>query len=276
VTLCTDARGAGGSEGKKEDASFDELGADALAAVAYLRSRPEVGGGKVVGLMGHSQGADIATLAARADHSIGFLVRLSGTAVTGKEVLLEQTRQVLTASAPAEPQFQAFIESLVSEKRRLYDLAIEGSSESEIQHKMTAWCDEQRAGRGPDLDLIHAAAARLMRSELAYDPAADLRQLRCPILDVRGDVDPFVPPEQNLPPLRRALAESGNEDATIKVFRGLSHELFHSHPPGVHNDRNELFAEEVREYVVAWLQLHAERKNGEAKKVTSTFTPRGS
>jgi pimeloyl-ACP methyl ester carboxylesterase len=266
VTLSMNPRGAGGSEGNKDDASIGELGDDALAAVAYLRARPDIGSGAVVGIIGFSEGASVATLAAATNPSTGFLVRVSGSAVPWTELGPDQTRTLLMWATRGHTDLQPQIEFTVARKKLIYELAAQGLSELEVQRKLAAWQEEQRARGGrsfPKSDvsaLIHYATGRLVRSELAYDPAVDLRRLQCPLLDVRGDADPLVSAEQSLPPLRKALMKSGNADATVKVFHALNHPLCHSHLPGFDNDRNELFAEDAANYVLAWLHAHSERR----------------
>ena len=64
AALVFDKRGVGQSGGKWQEAGFEELAADAAAAVSALSSRPYVARGRV-DIHAHSQGGTLAPLAAR-------------------------------------------------------------------------------------------------------------------------------------------------------------------------------------------------------------------
>ena len=54
-----------------------------------------------------------------------------------------------------------------------------------------------------------------------YDPAPTLAKVRCPVLALNGSLDMQVPPDQNLPPVRAALAH--NRRAEVLELAGLNH-----------------------------------------------------
>src|SRR5205085_9259726 len=58
---------------------------------------------------------------------------------------------------------------------------------------------------------------------LTYDPAATLRKVTCPVLAINGALDKQVLPRQNLPAIRKALEESGNQHFEIDELPGLNH-----------------------------------------------------
>jgi dipeptidyl aminopeptidase/acylaminoacyl peptidase len=84
VVLLTDKRGSGASEGDWRSAGFDELAADALAGVAFLRARPEVDPERV-GVVGLSQGGWIAPVAAADNRDVAFVLVVSGATTTFAE-----------------------------------------------------------------------------------------------------------------------------------------------------------------------------------------------
>jgi dipeptidyl aminopeptidase/acylaminoacyl peptidase len=87
--LLPDKRGCEKSDGDWLGVGFDELATDTLAAVAYVRSRPEFGESRV-GLVGMSQGGWIAPVAASQDTNIDFVVSMSGATVPTKRQLLHE------------------------------------------------------------------------------------------------------------------------------------------------------------------------------------------
>lgn len=81
VTLVTDKRGAGASTGDP-GYSYRELVADARAALAFLRRRPEVGR-EPLALWGLSEGGFIAPLVAAAEPEVAALAVVSASGVSG-------------------------------------------------------------------------------------------------------------------------------------------------------------------------------------------------
>ena len=90
AVLLPDKRGSEQSEGNWVGVGFDELATDTLAAVDFVRSRPEFERSPI-GLVGMSQGGWIAPVAATHDPEIAFIVSMSGAAVpTARQLLHEE------------------------------------------------------------------------------------------------------------------------------------------------------------------------------------------
>jgi uncharacterized protein len=60
-----------------------------------------------------------------------------------------------------------------------------------------------------------------------YDPREDLKRLRLPFLAFYGGSDRVVPPDENVPELRRLLTEAGNRNFRIVVIPEAGHGLDH-------------------------------------------------
>ena len=84
AALLTDKRGSGKSGGDWKSASFDELAGDALAGVAFLKSRPEIDPRRI-GLVGLSQGGRVVPIAAAKSADVAFVIDLVGDAVSFAE-----------------------------------------------------------------------------------------------------------------------------------------------------------------------------------------------
>lgn len=74
-------------------------------------------------------------------------------------------------------------------------------------------------------------ACRLVRASypcwvVDYDPADALSRMRVPTLAAFGALDGVVPPAENVPLLRAALARAGAPEPTVVVLPGLNHNLF--------------------------------------------------
>ena len=77
AVLRYDKRGVGASTGNYATATTADFTSDALAAVAYLKTRADVDQNHI-GLLGHSEGGLIAPAVAVADPAVAFVVLMAG------------------------------------------------------------------------------------------------------------------------------------------------------------------------------------------------------
>src|SRR5258706_3507588 len=79
-------RGVAKSTGTFATATSDDFAEDALAAIAFLKTRKE-GDAKKLGIAGHSEGGLIAPICAAKSKDVAFIVLLAGTGISGAELL---------------------------------------------------------------------------------------------------------------------------------------------------------------------------------------------
>ena len=232
AVLRVDDRGVGGSTGKSAAATTEDFAGDAMAGVAFLRTRPEVDR-KKIGLIGHSEGGVIAPIVASRSKDVAFIVMLAGTGVPGREVLLKQTELVSRAEGVAEPLLQAELAQL----RVMLDLIVAGADTTAIGAKLAetasallaraAESDKpgiEASARGFRAQLGHMTSP-WFRNFLTYDPRPALRNVKVPVLALDGERDLQVSPDQNLPEIEKALKEAKNKDVTVTKLPGLNHLL---------------------------------------------------
>jgi len=95
AVLRYDDRGVGKSSGSFGTATHDDFVTDALAAVAWLKTREAIDA-KHIGLIGHSEGGIVAPLAAvKQPADIAFIVLLAGVGVPMEELLVRQGGDIL-------------------------------------------------------------------------------------------------------------------------------------------------------------------------------------
>jgi fermentation-respiration switch protein FrsA (DUF1100 family) len=85
---------------------------------------------------------------------------------------------------------------------------------------------EKMAGEVPEAQIgmeIKSLTSPWFRYFLTYDPAIALRKVTCPVLALNGEKDKQVPPEQNLPAIRKALERGGNKHFEVDEMPGLNH-----------------------------------------------------
>lgn len=218
VVLRADKRGIGKSTGNYAAATTADFASDAEAGVAYLKTRPEVDVHKI-GLVGHSEGAIIAPMAAVADHNVAFVVMMAGSAVPGDQIIVEQGR--LIAMAAGESKEKADEDAL---KQRETLTAVETEKDpADLNQLLGTKLAADGVPEGQIPAQIKALTSPWMRYFLTYDPATTLRKLTIPVLALSGSLDLQVPPAQNLPAIRKALAQAGNRHAEIDELPGLNH-----------------------------------------------------
>jgi pimeloyl-ACP methyl ester carboxylesterase len=190
TSLRFDKRGIGQSAAalsRESDIKVQTYSDDVRVWAAELKRRT---GAPCVWLIGHSEGALIAELAAADNPDICGIVTLAGMG-RGFDVAL---REQLEKSLPAElkPRAFAVLETL------------------KTGHAVT--------DPPPQLmGIFRPSVQPLMMSEFALDPAALLHKLKVPVLIMQGDADTNVSVAD-----AKALA-AARPDATLKIMPGVNH-----------------------------------------------------
>jgi hypothetical protein len=219
AVLRYDKRGVGQSGGDYLHATTRDFALDAEAATAWLRARPEIDPLEV-GLVGHSEGGLVAPLVAASDPRIAFMVLLAAPGLPGAKILDLQQALIARAMGASE----AKIVATQAVNQRLY-AAVEGAKDgADAKAKaLAALGASAPAGAPADAQAIEATqlASDWFRFFLTYDPVPALKQVKCPVLALWGSKDLQVPPAQDLPPVRAALA--ADPQVTVEVLPGLNH-----------------------------------------------------
>lgn len=171
ATLRYDKRGVGASQGGYWQTGFDDRLTDALAAVDWLRSQPEVDPTQIFAL-GHSEGALVAVRLAAGAAPVAGLILLAGAAKTGEQTLRWQGQKI-TAALTGLPRL--VIRVLHLDPLRMQD--------KQIKRIKASTTDTLR------VHLVQKVNAKWLREFLAYDPAPDLANIHVPVLAISGDKD---------------------------------------------------------------------------------------
>lgn len=175
ATLTYDKRGVGATPGSWLEAGLDDGTDDARAALAALRTRPEVDASRVV-VLGHSEGAIHATRLGADEDGLAGVVLLSASATPGEELLRWQSANVA-----------ATLPGWVRRAMSVLRVDLEAKTEKNRQQIKATTTDVARIG-GQRLN------ARWHREFMAYDPRTDLARLAVPVLAVTGGKDLQVRP----------------------------------------------------------------------------------
>lgn len=169
-----DKRGVGASDGDYHATGFEDNVADAAAALEALRTEPGIG---TIHVVGHSEGALIATRLAAADRVNGSVVLLGGTARSGADVLRYQA----SVAADALPAFARFV-------MKLFRVDLQKTQAKRLDQLAATTTDTVR------IQLVKVNA-KWFREFMAYDPGADLESITIPVLAITGGKDLQSPPD---------------------------------------------------------------------------------
>jgi pimeloyl-ACP methyl ester carboxylesterase len=262
AVLRYDDRGFAKSTGDGSTATLEDFATDAYAAIAWLAKHPKIDGERV-GLIGHSEGGVIAPLvASQHPKEVDFLVLLAGTGVTGSEIVVHQLGLIMAASgAPAE-----LVEREQKNTRAVHRALLDAdpaNAKDAIEAVLRAAVAELPESERGDAAAIEATIATQvavltspwMRHFLAYDPIPALKRVKVPVLMLFGDKDLQVDPEQNLAPMKAALAK--NKRAEVVRFPGLNH-LFQPATKGTPDEYaviEQTVAVDVLQRMTTWLRV---------------------
>lgn len=194
-TLRYDKRGVGASAAAliaENSLRFEDYVADAAAWVPRLA---RIGGAARVAAVGHSEGALVALLAARRG-SVSAVVSIAGAGRSAAELIREQLRQL-----PGEM------------RRRGEDILDELVLERPVR--------EVPAEFGA---LFRPSVQPYLMSWFRYDPAAEIRATRIPLLIVQGTADLQVPVSE------AKILAAANPLAALSLIPDMNHVLKRSLP----------------------------------------------
>ncbi|MES2523063.1 MAG: alpha/beta fold hydrolase [Gemmatimonadota bacterium] len=237
ATLRLDDRGTGASSGRFAGATTRDFARDAGAALRWLRGRSDLDGTHAA-VLGHSEGALVALLAAESDSLIAALVLLGAPSRPGRELARWQ-RDAFVSADPATypPERRA---AVLSEAETVADRAAEGDP----------W----------------------LREWFALDPRTIARATRAPALLLHGENDRQVPVQQ-AEELARVLERrvqgpsvgAGTRAAgaalpwvTLKRFASTNHlflEDYDGDPRGYARLASRRVRDDVSDAIVTWLAM---------------------
>ena len=197
-----DKRGYGQSGGRAESATLNDYAEDARAVVRWLANRNDVDP-KRIAVVGHSEGAWVALLAAR-ERRIAAVVTIAAPASTGAELVLEQQQSALAQmNLPAD----------------------ERDKRIALQKQIQAAVLTGKGWESVPADLRKQADTPWFQSLLAFDPAKALEDVRQPLLVVHGALDRQVPVAHADRLADLARRESDSKTVEVIVVKGVNHLL---------------------------------------------------
>ena len=238
ASLRYDDRGWGDKSVSFADFTTNDFKQDAEAAMKLLRGRFSK-----VGILGHSEGGDIAyMLAARG--KADFIVSLAGMAVSGKATLMAQNRIGLTSIGMPTNIVDSYCKAL----DRILDQFAEGKTSSEIS------TDDVPATLKPMIEKgMQQVDSKYFRYLITLDPSKSLSKIKCPALALNGTKDTQVDCATNTGALEKGLTGCQH---TIKPMDGLNHLFQHCQTGSIveYQQIEETISPEVLSTISEWVK----------------------
>jgi pimeloyl-ACP methyl ester carboxylesterase len=263
AVLRVDDRGIGGSERGPATATSNDFAGDVAAGVAFLRGRSDVDPVRV-GLIGHSEGAVLAAMAAAASPDVAFIVMLAGPGLPGNEVLYSQVAMLARAAGASDAAI-AWDRSVRERVFAVVKAETDGRPNAALRQKLlddlaaqpraAAGLPDGAAARQLGQVLLGALSSPWLRFFLAYDPRPALARVRVPVLAIGGGKDVQVAAAENLKEIERAVRGGGNQEVATVLMPNLNHLLQTSTTglPGEYATIEETVAPEMLTLVSDWV-----------------------
>ena len=260
AVLRCDDRGTAASQGTHATATNEDFATDTEAMVNYLRSRKEINA-KKIGIIGHSAGGIIAFIVAKKDPSIAFVVSLAGAGVRGDSLMLKQVELISKSQGMPDAVWQGMKPSI---RNRYAILQQTDKTPEELQKELYADVTKTMSPEQlKDLNTIQQLSAQIssMTSPwylhfMRYDPAQDLKKLKCPVLALNGKKDIQVDAVMNLTAIQKRITGNGNKNVTVKAYPNLNH-LFQTCEKGTlteYGQLEETINPEVLKDIIEWIR----------------------
>ena len=254
AVLIYDKRGSGASTGDWRESSFESLGEDALAGVAYLKSRKDINA-KQIGVWGFSQGATIAPYAASRSKDVAFVIMMGGGAIPGAEA--EKNEQL------AAMRKGGLTDEEIKEALAFIDLQFEAVKSPAGMKRFEAEIPRAQKARWVGHTWVNLPKDHWLWQwwtfVINHDPSRVLESVKVPVLAMWGGGDSLTVPEgirEMLAKTEQSLKKGGNKNVTTKIFPGAEHDLT------VKGSNEQVPAPGFHELLVSWLR---QQVNGKIK-----------
>lgn len=220
-SLRYDDRGCAMSAGNGTTATTENFARDAAAAIGYLRSRFA---GNKIGLLGHSEGGQIAFMLA-GNKALGvspsFIATIGAPAMRGDSLLAEQSCIYLKSAGVDSTVCADYRKAVL----KLYDMIRKDGAEYADKH-INSICPGweyvmQYAPLKSNLKAICKQINPWILYTITYSPQSDIANTTCPTLSLYGAKDSQVPP------INASRMKELNPNVEVMVLDGHNHLMQH-------------------------------------------------
>ena len=204
ASLRCDDRGTGQSTGDRKAARLETLMGDALAELRALAAEPAIDPARL-GLIGHSEGALVASMLARRNNQVRALALLAPPGRPVDTIILDQEEASMKRFGRTDRE----ISVAMTELRGTYDAVRAGTPPP-------AWLaqSERRA---------FVESSPWLRSLFRHDPLADALQLSGVAVFIGQGAKDVQITVKDAELMRDAFVKAGNRSVTTKIYPALNH-----------------------------------------------------
>ncbi|MBA3870114.1 MAG: alpha/beta fold hydrolase [Anaerolineae bacterium] len=233
AVLRWDDRGVGKSTGDFDKAITSDFASDATAAINFLLTRDDIDHDKI-GLLGHSEGGDVAAMLGASDKNLAFIVSMAGPAVNGADILLQQNKRILEAENSSADTIKAQLEFLPKLFEKIQAKDADGirqlTHDTVLAQIKNLPADQLKEIGDPETYATKQADSApttyntdWWRFFLTYDPGADWAKTTIPVLAIYGTLDVQVDADQNAPAFEAAMKKAGNTGYQLTILPKANH-----------------------------------------------------
>jgi hypothetical protein len=247
VSLAYDKRGAGQSTGDTYGTDYGGYADDAAAAIASLRSRPDVVSNEIFA-MGFSEGEWVGIQLPKWAE-IGGLILVGASGLTP----LGQTNEEIALRLRAKHFGKDDIQRAVETNLRYHEYLRGDLDENTLKSELDTVVDKPWFSAAKDLysEVYPRKEFSWWRSVMDFDPKEDWHNLNVPVLFLKGAKDDRSDATSSVARVRSFMNENAKKQLQVQVFSDAGHMLLvwpfgdHVPPP--------MFASGYPSVVVEWL-----------------------
>jgi pimeloyl-ACP methyl ester carboxylesterase len=263
AVLRFDSRGIGKSSGNYFQSTGDDFAADVIAGINFLKQQSEINSNKI-GLIGHSLGGGVASIAASSSPDVKFIILLASPGLTDLENGLIRTAITLKSKGVNEAETQKTLAAFKQMQVQIGAGADDATLRPLMQNLIHAIYpefsnEETNAIVEQQLQTVRSPFAKFFT---AYNPQATLRKVRCPVLALNGTSDRVMSAKENLEAIQRVLREARNPDVTVQELPELNHyfQTAKTGDPMEVTQLEETISPTVLRLVASWIQVRTKTK----------------
>jgi pimeloyl-ACP methyl ester carboxylesterase len=235
ATLRYDKRGIGISGGNYWETGFHDNASDALAAIDFLKTQDNIQPDRII-LLGHSEGAFIATKLAGEGANVAGVILIAGTTKSGEETLKWQALQIAKG-------MKGINRWLI----KLLRINVAKSQQKQLDKIKKSTRDYYR------VQLIAKLNAKWMREFLAFDPTEYLPNIKVPVLAITGAKDIQVDPDD-----LKTMAEIMKAPFEFHIVSDMNHILRYEEDDASISNYKKLAKQpmdsRILQLILTWLQ----------------------
>ncbi len=220
AVLRYDERGVGESGGNRQNATSVDFASDVIAGIKFLKEKKNINP-KQIGLIGHSEGGIVASIAAVNNPDVSFLIMMASPGLNGVDYNYQYEESVGRAYGLDENTLR---EKHLFQQKVFKVLLNNNSNDRKRKELIKIYKDYDPI---IPLNKIEVAVKRFLSPwflfNLKYEPQNFLSKINCPVLALFGENDIQVPPGRNKQAIEKILLDTGNKNFEVEVLPQLNH-----------------------------------------------------